>query len=41
MKKLLFAVGVLIAAGAWVKYADHPTAKNLRKALWDTFQVAL
>ena len=32
--KLLLAAGVV--ALAWVQWADHPTARNLRTAIADT-----
>ncbi len=28
---------LLIAAGAWLMYAEHPTARNLRRAISDSF----
>ncbi len=34
--KVIFLCCVGIAAVAWVRYAEHPTAKNLRVAISDT-----
>jgi hypothetical protein len=31
--KVLFWVGVIGSASAWVAYAKHPTARNLRRAI--------
>jgi hypothetical protein len=36
MNTLTIACVVMIAALAWVAFADHPTAANLRTALADT-----
>jgi hypothetical protein len=32
------AVLLLIAVGAWINYAEHPTARNLRRAIIDTLE---
>ncbi len=34
--KLVFLLTVGIAAVAWLTYAEHPTARNLRAAIIDT-----
>lgn len=36
VKELLWLAAVLTAAGAWIAYAEHPTARNLRVAIIDT-----
>jgi hypothetical protein len=36
VKQLLWFAALLAAAGAWVTYAHHPTARNLRIAIIDT-----
>jgi len=28
-----------LAAAAWIRYADHPTARNLRVAIADTLSL--
>jgi hypothetical protein len=38
-KQLIQFALLLIAAGAWVTYAEHPTARNLRRAIQDTLTV--
>ncbi len=35
-KRLVFLLTVGIAAAAWLTYAEHPTARNLRAAIIDT-----
>ena len=30
---------LLIAVGAWINYAEHPTAKNLKRAVLDTLEL--
>lgn len=30
---------VAIAAAAWIRYAEHPTARNLRAAIADTLNL--
>lgn len=35
----LYAIGVVIATAAWVAFAEHPTAKNLRRAIIDTLEL--
>jgi hypothetical protein len=34
--KTLAAISVLIMLGAWITFAEHPTARNLRTAVIDT-----
>lgn len=36
MSNLRFLLLLLLAALAWVRFADHPTARNLRAAIADT-----
>lgn len=36
MQTLLFWALVIIAALAWIRFAQHPTARNLRVAIADT-----
>jgi hypothetical protein len=35
-QEILWWVAAAIAAGAWVRFAEHPTARNLRAAIADT-----
>jgi len=35
----LFWISVAIAGCAWVRYAEHPTARNLRAAIIDTLDL--
>lgn len=35
-KQLWLLYVVVVAGVAWVSFAEHPTAKNLRKAISDT-----
>jgi len=37
--KLWHGLLVLIAVGAWINYAEHPTARNLKRALIDTLEL--
>ena len=37
--KLWHAVLVMVAVGAWINYAEHPTAKNLKRAIIDTLEL--
>ncbi len=34
--RLVFVITISLAALAWLSYAEHPTAKNLRSAIADT-----
>ena len=36
MNRIAFYIGVGLTAVAWITFADHPTAKNLRIAIIDT-----
>jgi hypothetical protein len=36
VKEALFLWALLIAAGAWLLFAEHPTAARLRTAILDT-----
>jgi hypothetical protein len=36
VKELYQVIFLLIAIGAWIGFAEHPTAQNLRKAIRDT-----
>lgn len=38
-ENLLWWLIAAIAAAAWVRYAEHPTARNLRKAISDTLDL--
>jgi hypothetical protein len=31
--------GLLVASAAWIAYAEHPTAQNLRTAIIDTLNL--
>lgn len=33
---IILAIGILIAACAWLAFAEHPTARNFRSAAIDT-----
>jgi hypothetical protein len=35
-RQMFQALLAVIAVGAWINYAEHPTARNLRKAIRDT-----
>lgn len=35
-RNLVLALFVALAASAWAAYAEHPTARNLRRAISDT-----
>lgn len=35
--KIMLLLGCALAASAWVAYAEHPTARNLRTAISDTW----
>lgn len=35
-ENLLWWVMAALATAAWVRFAEHPTARNLRKAIADT-----
>jgi hypothetical protein len=43
MKTTLTEIQVLVAAAvagaAWIAFAEHPTARNLRRAIIDSFGV--
>jgi len=34
--RALTLISALIALGAWITFAEHPTARNLRTAVMDT-----
>jgi hypothetical protein len=38
-KQLWQAALFLIAVSAWINYAEHPTARNLRRAIVDTLSL--
>ena len=38
-KQILFWVGVIVTAAAWINYAEHPTARNLKRAIIDTLEL--
>jgi hypothetical protein len=38
-REVWFVVGLVAVATAWVVYAEHPTAQNLRVAIGDTFNL--
>jgi hypothetical protein len=37
--QVIGAALVLIALAAWINYAEHPTARNLRRAVIDTLEL--
>lgn len=39
IRVVLGVLGAFVAATAWVAYANHPTAKNLRRAIIDTVEI--
>jgi hypothetical protein len=39
-EQIVFAATAVIAACAWVAFAEHPTARNLRTALIETLGLA-
>jgi hypothetical protein len=39
VKELLLLAAFVSAAAAWVAYAEHPTARNLRVAIIDTLRL--
>ena len=38
-KELEMLLLTAIAAGAWITFAEHPTARNLRAAIIDTLDL--
>ena len=34
--KILLGLGIIVAAVAWINYAEDPTGKNLRAAIANT-----
>jgi hypothetical protein len=36
---LLFVIAVAVTTAAWIAFAEHPTAKNLRRAIIDTLEL--
>jgi hypothetical protein len=39
LKEVQALLLLALAAVAWVRYADHPTARNLRAAIADTLSL--
>ncbi|HEY7933674.1 MAG TPA: hypothetical protein VID48_07600 [Solirubrobacteraceae bacterium] len=39
LKELDMLLLAAIAAGAWITFAEHPTARNLRAAIIDTLDI--
>lgn len=39
INQIMFALAVAVVAGAWVTFAEHPTARNLRRAVIDTLEL--
>jgi hypothetical protein len=37
--KLWHAVLVLVAISAWINYAEHPSARHLKRAVIDTLEL--
>jgi hypothetical protein len=37
VQKVMVVLMVALAASAWVAYAEHPNAQNLRRAIRDTW----
>jgi len=35
---ILAIIGAFVVAGAWVAFAEHPSARNLRRAVVDTLE---
>ena len=38
--QIAFAASVVVVGCAWIAFAEHPTARNLRVALIDTLGLA-
>jgi hypothetical protein len=36
-QKVIWLLAVSLAACTWIAYAEHPTARNLRRAIGDTW----
>jgi hypothetical protein len=39
-RQLIQFVLLLVAVGAWISYAEHPSARNLKRAIADTLPLA-
>jgi hypothetical protein len=37
LNELQVLIAAAVAGAAWVAFAEHPTAKNLRRAIIDSF----
>ena len=37
-KQMVFYLGIALTAAAWISFAEHPTARNLRTAIADTLE---
>ena len=35
-RRLIFLLMLMVAASAWVSYAEHPNPRNLRRAILDS-----
>jgi hypothetical protein len=36
---LIVMIGIAVAAAAWIGFAEHPMARNLRRAIIDTLEL--
>ncbi len=36
LEQIRWDLAIIVTAGAWVAFADHPTARNLRRAIIDS-----
>jgi hypothetical protein len=39
LTELQMLLAVAVAGAAWIAFAEHPTAKNLRRAIIDSFEL--
>jgi hypothetical protein len=39
LREVWWLVAVAIAAAAWLTFAEHPTARNFRRAVQDTLDL--
>src|SRR5262249_23543806 len=37
--QILFWIGVAVTAAAWINFAEHPTVRNLKRAIIDTLEL--
>jgi hypothetical protein len=35
---LMLVIAVIVVGAAWISFAEHPTARNLRRAVIDTLE---